>query len=63
MTAPSTVESVFWPQLTGRAGDNSWKQCSPEALELKSEWAELIIPRAKPVLGLECSGVTHRQGD
>ena len=26
------------------AGENSWKQCGPEALELKGEWAELIIP-------------------
>lgn len=45
------------------AGENSCKQCGPEALELKGEWAELIIPRAKPVLGMECSGITNRQGD
>lgn len=32
-TAPPTMESIFQPHLTRRAGDNYWKLCSPVTLE------------------------------
>lgn len=35
--------------MTRKAGDDSWKQCSPVALKPRGEWAELIAPRVKPV--------------
>lgn len=48
MTAPPTVESVFQPHLTKRAG-NSYKLCSPAALELSGAQAELIVFRTDTV--------------
>lgn len=49
IAAPSVVESIFCLCLTRRAGDNPWKQSGPLALELRGVWAELIVPREKPV--------------
>lgn len=59
ITAPSTMGEWL---LTRRTGDNCWKQCGPAALELRGRQAELITPRAKPVLGMEHSHATHRYG-
>ena len=52
--------SVFQYHLTRKADENSWKQCGSVVLELRGEQAKVIIPRAKPVPGIECSGAMHR---
>lgn len=59
ITDPFTVESVFQPHLTRRAGNSSWKQCGPVALKLRRRQAELITPRAKSVPGVEHSQAMH----
>ena len=60
---PPAVESVFYPHLTSRARDNSWRQGCPEALKLGDRPAELIASKGKPVLGVEWSYATLRQGN
>lgn len=50
---PFAVEEVFWLHLTRRTGENIWKQCSTAVLKPKGKWAKLIVPRAKPVLGIK----------
>lgn len=46
-----------------RAGDSSWKLCSPVVLQLRGKQVGLIVSRAKPIQSMECSHIMHRQGD
>lgn len=46
---PSAVESVFWPHRTRKAGNKSWKLCSPAVLESRERQAELIVCKVKLV--------------
>lgn len=41
---PFTVENVFCRHLSRRARNNSWKLCSPVAIEPRGGQAELISP-------------------
>lgn len=49
--APPAVKSVFHARLNWRAGDNYWKLCSPEELELRGGQAEIITSQSKTSTG------------
>ena len=46
---PTNIENVFWPHLTSRIGNNSWKLGNPAVLELKDRKAMLTVWRTKLV--------------
>lgn len=58
---PTYCGECLWPHLTKRAGDNSWKQCSPAALQLrnrkKAQCMASPICRAAKLVGSPHQGI------
>lgn len=62
ITAPSTVESIFWSHLTRRARENC-KLSSPAVLKPRGRQGELTHPREKLVPGTEHCHAMDKQED
>lgn len=50
---PPSMGTIFQHHFTRKAGNNAWKQCFPVELKPRGRQKEVIVPRAKQVLGMK----------